>query len=200
MARCYSACVRHRYPPLHPIPNVWLISDARIDDRLEAALDRLPRGSGFVFRHYHLAPAERRRRYDRLVRRARRRGHRVVLSGTASEARRWGADGAYGAPQRLASGPALLRLVTVHSWRELGIAHRNRADALLISPVFATGSHPGAPSLGPLRFRQLARQARVPVIALGGMDARHARRIDAKRWAAIASLAQALTPPFPIHS
>jgi thiamine-phosphate pyrophosphorylase len=205
MARCYSACVRHRYPPLKhlspsQLPGVWLISDARIDDRLEAALDRLPRGSGFVFRHYHLSPSERRRRFDRLARLARRRGHWVVLSGTAAEAKRWGADGAYGSPQRLASGPALLRLATVHSWRELASAYRMRADAVLISPVFATGSHPDAPCLGALRFRLLARQARVPVIALGGMDARRARRIGATRWAAIASLAQALTPPFPIHS
>lgn len=192
--------MRHRYPPLQRLPNVWLISDARIDGRLEAALDRLPRGSGFVFRHYHLSPAERRRRFDRLARRARRRGHVVVLSGAAAQAKRWGADGAYGSPPRLACGPALLRLVTVHTWRELAAAHRSRADAVLISPVFATGSHPGAPHLGPLRFRLLARRSRVPVIALGGMDARRARRVGAAHWAAVASLAQPLTPPFPIHS
>ena len=196
--------MRHRYPPRNlpaqHLPRVWLISDARIDDWLEAALDCLPRGSGFVFRHYHLPPAERRRRFDQLKRQARRRGHVVVLSGGADEARRWGAEGAYGSPQRLASGPALLRLATVHSMRELAAAHRIGADAVLISPVFATASHPGARALGPLRFRLLARLARAPVIALGGMDARRARAIGARRWAAIASLAQPLTPPFPIHS
>jgi thiamine-phosphate pyrophosphorylase len=182
------------------LPDVWLISDAAIDDRLEAALGRLPRGSGFVFRHYHLAPAERRRRFDQLKRRARQRGHVVVLSGSAAEARCWDAEGAYGPPVRLSAGPALLRLVTVHSWRELAAAQRTRADAVLISPVFPTGSHPGAPHLGALRFRLLARQSRVPVIALGGMDAHRARRIGATRWAAIASLAQPLIPSFPIHS
>jgi thiamine-phosphate pyrophosphorylase len=204
MARCYSACVRHRYPPRNltarHLPRIWLISDVRIDDRLEVALDRLPRGSGFVFRHYHLAPAERRRRFDALKRQAWQRGHVVVLSGTAAEARRWGADGAYGSPQRLASGPAQLRLVTVHSCHELAGAHRMRADAVLISPVFATGSHPGAPCLGPLRFRLLARQSRVPVIALGGMDARRALAVGATRWGAIASLAQPPRDAFPIHS
>jgi thiamine-phosphate pyrophosphorylase len=203
MARCYSACVRHRYPPrtLPPaLPTLWLISDARIDDHLEAGLDGLPRGSGFIFRHYHLPAAERRRRFDRLARHARRRGHLVVLSGTAAEARRWGADGAYGAPERLAGRPALLRMATVHSLRELAAAHRIAADAVLISPVFVTASHPGAPALGPIRFRLLARHSRVPVIALGGMNAHRARAIRTPRWAAIASLAQPLTPPFPIHS
>lgn len=198
--------MRHRYPPLpvpltspRTLPELWLISDARIDDRLEAALERLPRGSGFVFRHYHLPPVERRARFDQLRRRAKRRGHVVVLSGTARQARRWRADGAYGSPPRLARGPALLRLATVHSWTELAAAQRHRADAVLISPVFATASHPGAASLGSRRFRLLARATRLPVIALGGMDARRARRIGALRWAAIASLAQPLQPAFPIH-
>ena len=31
------------------------------------------------------------------------------------------------------------------------------ADAVLLSPVFPTRSHPGAPVLGPVRFRLLAR-------------------------------------------
>jgi thiamine-phosphate pyrophosphorylase len=199
MARCYSACVRHRYPPSR-LPKVWLISDARINDRLEAALERLPRGSGFIFRHYHLPPQERRARFERLRRRARRHDHVVVLSGTTRKARRWGADGAYGAPRQMAHGPALLRLATVHSMRELAVAHRIGADAVLISPVFATGSHPGSHPLGPIRFRLLARRSRVPVIALGGMDAHRARRVGAVRWAAIASLAQPLKPAFPMHS
>lgn len=197
--------MRHRYPPLHGLPpaclpRVWLISDARIDDRLEAVLDRLPRGSGFIFRHYHLPAADRRARFEQLKQGAQRRGHLVMLSGTAVQATRWGADGAYGSPDRLSAGPALLRLVTVHSWRELAAAHRSRADAVLISPVFATGSHPGAPCLGTLRFRLLARRSRVPVIALGGMNARRARALGATRWAAIASLAQPRAGAFPIHS
>jgi thiamine-phosphate pyrophosphorylase len=205
MARCYSACVRHRYPPLQrpprsDLPKLWLISDARTDAQLERTLDRLPRGSGFIFRHYHLPAPERRRRFGQLKRRAERRGHVVVLSASAAQAKRWGAGGSYGPPKRLAHGPALLRLVTVHRPAELAAAHRSRADSVLISPVFATGSHPGAPALGPLRFRLLAQRSRVPVIALGGMDARRARRIGAARWAAITSLAQPLTPPFPIHS
>ncbi|VWX53266.1 thiamine phosphate synthase [Novosphingobium sp. 9U] len=199
MARCYSGCVRRRYPPCK-LPKVWLVSDARIDDRLEDALRHLPRGSGFIFRHYHLPAAERHARLLALARVARSRGHCVVLSGSASEARRWRADGAYGAAPRLASGPATQRLVTVHSLLELGAANRTRADAVLLSPVFATGSHPGARGLGPVRFRLLAAHAQVPVIALGGMDARRARHIGAKHWAAIASLAQPRKRSFPIHS
>ena len=56
MARCYSGAMQNR----QSLPQLWLLSDARNDAGLEQALRRLPRGSGFVLRHYHLPPAERR--------------------------------------------------------------------------------------------------------------------------------------------
>lgn len=168
------------------LPMLWLISDARSDAQLQSALRRLPRGSGFVFRHYHLPPAERLARFKALARLARARGHVLILSGSAAEARRWGADGAYGAPLRIGSGADLLRLATVHSLREL--RRTRRADAVLLSPVFPTRSHPDGKVLGPLRFRLIAAQSRVPVIALGGMNRRTAQRLKHRRWAAIDGL------------
>lgn len=170
------------------LPQIWLISDARNDAALEATLARLPRGSGLIYRHYHLPPAERRARFDRLAGLARRRDHRLVLAGTPAQARRWRADGAYGAPALLGAGPALLRLVTAHSLTEIARARRARADAILLSPVFATRSHPAAKLLGPLRFRLLTARAGLPVIALGGLDARRARCLGASPWAAIDGL------------
>jgi thiamine-phosphate pyrophosphorylase len=181
MARCYNDTMIKR----HRLPDVWLVSDARNDERLAAILRRLPRGSGLVFRHYHLSPAERRARFDRLARIARARGHLIALAGSAREALRWGADAAYGAPAKVGSGPAVLRLVTAHSLREIGQARRARADAILLSPVFPTRSHPGAEALGPVRFRLLARYAKVPVVALGGMNRYRAQALSWKNWAAI---------------
>ncbi len=191
--------IRHPHLPRR-LPDLWLVSDERIDAHLEHALARLPRGSGFIYRHYHLTPPQRRARFRKLVREAARRGHVVVLSGTAREARRWGAAGAYGAPDRLARGPAALRLATAHSLRELAQANLGRADMVLLSPVFPTRSHPDAPSLGPVRFRLMAARSRVPVTALGGMNAHRARAIGARKWAAIQGLAKAPTSMFPIHS
>ncbi|WP_310533643.1 thiamine phosphate synthase [Novosphingobium sp.] len=183
MARCYSVRVSKRYPS---VPRLWLISDARNDGALEAALRRLPRGSGLVFRHYHLAEPERRARFRQVQRLARLRGHSVVLAGTMRQARRWGADGAYGSARQLAKGTAGLRLATVHSLRELRRAAR--ADAVLLSPVFATRSHPGAGALGPLRFLLMAQKSRIPVLALGGMTPRRAARMPLHGWAAIDGL------------
>lgn len=174
-------CVPHD----QTLPLLWLLSDQRNDARLEAALAGLPRRSGFVFRHYHLADALRRKRFDALAALARARDHLVVLSGDAELAAEWGADGVYGPPALLEKRTGLLRLATAHDAGEVAAANRCRADAVLISPVFATASHPDAKPLDPLRFRELAAQAQMPVIALGGMNVERARDLDWPRWAAI---------------
>jgi thiamine-phosphate pyrophosphorylase len=168
---------------------VWLISDARNDAGLERALATLPRGSGLIYRHYHLEGPERLVRFRALRRAARARGHCIVLADSALTAREWGADGIYGAPRALWPRRAgLLHLATAHDLAELGLAARLGADAALLSPVFATASHPGGGTLGAARFRLLARQARLPVIALGGMNAARARALNWPRWAAIDGL------------
>jgi thiamine-phosphate pyrophosphorylase len=170
------------------LPDLWLLSDARNDAALESALRRLPRGSGFIYRHYHLPPEERIARWRALLRIARARGHLAILADSTLTAREWGADGIYGAPRALYPTRRLVTLATAHSLRELAEANRARADAVLLSPAFATRSHPGAKALGPLRFRLLARHAVMPVIALGGMTSSAARRLRWPRWAAIDGL------------
>lgn len=171
------------------LPALWLLSDARNDGALETALGNLPRGNGFIFRHYHLGKNERHDRFLDLARIARARGHTVVLADSSHTARQWGADGVYGAARSLRPRRAgLLRLATAHDAREIAFANRIRADGVLLSPVFATRSHPGGTVLGPARFRLLARLARMPVIALGGMDARRALSLGHTRWAAIDGL------------
>ena len=168
-------------------PALWLISDARNDAMLEAALARLPRGSGFLFRHHHLPPEARHARYRALARLARRRGHTLVVAGTPALARRWGADGAYGPPDGRIMGDGLY-LASVHGLPEIGRANRLGASAVLLSPVFPTRTHPGGATLGPVRFRLLAMRAAMPVFALGGMDTKAARRLRWPHWAAIDGL------------
>jgi thiamine-phosphate pyrophosphorylase len=190
MGACYSAVMRQRHPPLLSSPGLWLVSDARNDALLEQAIARLPRGSGLIFRHYHLPPAVRRARFLALARQIRARGGLAVLAGNMGLARRWGADGAYGAAAAVGPGARGLRLVTVHGLRDIGLARRRRADALVLSPAFATRSHPGARGLGVLGWRGLARHGGGPVIALGGMTAARARRLGAGLWAAIDGLSK----------
>ena len=171
------------------MPRCVLLTDARNDAGLERAIRRLPRGSALVFRHYHLPVAERRKRFRRLAALARANGVSVIGARVPAH---WHCSGVYGSAQEVA-GRAGLRLATAHSLREIAMAARAGADAVLLSPVFATRSHPGGRALGPLRFLMLARQSPLPVIALGGMTRQRAARLSSAGpvagWAAIDGLA-----------
>ncbi|PZT85750.1 MAG: thiamine phosphate synthase [Citromicrobium sp.] len=178
---CVSAC--------QPLPLLWLLSDARNDAALETALAALPRRSGFVYRHYHLAAPERRARFDALAAIARQRGHCVVVARSGEEAQGWGADGLYGKASALGTGgEGLLRLATAHDGAEMQQGLAAGADAIFLSPVFATASHPGATPLGPQGFSVLSQQSHVPVIALGGMTRARAQAMNWPRWGAIDGL------------
>lgn len=177
--------------PRQSLPLLWLLSDARNDGALEAALRALPSGSGFVFRHYHLERKAREGRCRQLAAVANAAGHLTILAGEPALARQWGAVGVYGDPARIAAADGLLRLATAHNGEELAEAGRAGADGVFLSPVFATRSHPGAEALGIHGFHVLAQQSPVPVIALGGMTKARAQELQWPRWGAVDGLVSA---------
>lgn len=161
-----------RHPP---IPRIWLMTDPRMGEGLWAALERLPRGAGVVVRHYGAANR------DDLIRKvakvARRKNLLLVV------AQGVGRQNVHNGRRQWRGG---LQTAAAHSRREAVAAVRGGADALFLSPVFATRSHPGAKSLGRVRFGLIAQGLGVPVIALGGMDARRAKSLPgAYGWAGI---------------
>ena len=169
-----------------PLPEIWLMTDARFCDDLIPAIRRLPQGSGVIFRHYHLAPAERRKLFQRVQRACRQRGHMLILAGGEQAALQWRADGFHA---RGAIGQSkMIRSAPVHDLAELREAARNHADLVFISPVFPTQSHPVDPALGRVAFARLAKLARpMRVIALGGMKRQSAQSLRkfTHGWAAI---------------
>ena len=178
------------------LPGRFLVTDAaRRPDPLPAAA-RLAAGQGVVLRHY--GRPERAALAKRLAALAARR--KLVLL-VADD---WRLAAALGAGLHLPEGmlrsgrlaPALgwarrrRRLVTAacHSRAALAAAARLGVDAALLSPVFATASHPGAPALGPLRFARLCRAARLPVYALGGIAPATIGRLAASGAAGVAGV------------
>lgn len=83
---------------MKPVPPLWLITD---DTRgnAEAAMDRLPKGAGVIFRHY--AAPGRAALARRLRARAQQRGLLFLVAGDPRLAAVVGADG-FHAPQALA--------------------------------------------------------------------------------------------------
>lgn len=165
----------------HPLPRHWLMTDVRMGDGLWRTLERLPRGGGVVFRHYQLDARARKTLFARVRRVCRRRGLVLLVAGPQLGR----GDGMHGPRTR---GGRSLATRPVHHRRELVAARRAGVDAVFASPVFATRSHPGSRALGPARFGLMVRDAGLPVIALGGMDAQRARALRPMRlhgWAAI---------------
>ena len=161
------------------LPALVLMTDeARLPDPLPAA-GALPAGSAVILRHYG-APG-RAALARRLAAIARRRGLLLLVGEDPALARRVGAAGVH-LPERALRRARAVRwhgewLVTAaaHSHASLHAAAACGADAVLLSPVLATASHPDSRPLGPRRFAALARTSPVPVYALGGIDGTHAR-------------------------
>lgn len=178
-----------RHPPLpQGLPRLWLMTDERIAD-VAAAVARLPKGSGVVFRHHATEAGVRRALFDRIKRIARARRLVLILAAAPATARAWGADGAH---HRSALKSRGLRTVAVHDRRELQAARRAGADLIFVSPVFATRSHEGVRTLGSVRLGLMIGSANTRAIALGGMNARNFKRLRSlglHGWAAIDALA-----------
>jgi thiamine-phosphate pyrophosphorylase len=186
--------VRH-FPPL-----ILITDRRRLSDPVSAAA-ALPPGSGVLLRDYdHPDRATLARQLARLCR---RRYLVFLVAGDGRLAAKVGADGVHlseaAIRRRPLSRPARhTRFLTAASHGATGLrqAAAANADACLLSPVFATESHPGARALGPWRFARLTRDATLPVYALGGLDRSNARRLLASGACGIAAIG-ALSPNFP---
>ncbi len=159
-----------RLPPL-----ALLTDDERLADPLAAAA-ALPKGSLVIVRARDAA--HRAGLAGAMLALATRRDLIVLISDDPALAARIGADGLH-LPERHAREAAHWRAVHPH-WIISAAAHGRRPasaalDLLLLSPVFPTGSHPYRPALGAARANALARALRVPVYALGGVNAGNAR-------------------------
>jgi thiamine-phosphate pyrophosphorylase len=157
------------------LPVLWLMTDPERGAGPEV-LRTLPRGAGVIFRHYGAPNRAAQARHWRD--RAKAQGLVFLVAGDPRLAAAIKADG-FHAPEALIHRTAIARrlmpwaIVTAaaHGMPGLVAAARAGADAVLVSPVFATRSHPGARPLGVVRFAALAQAAALPVIALGGMNA-----------------------------
>ncbi|MGE5561730.1 MAG: thiamine phosphate synthase [Bacillota bacterium] len=78
----------------------------------------------------------------------------------------------------------------VHNARELRRALLARTPLVLLSPIFATRSHPDWKPLPRMRAAALARLGGRRLVALGGMDARsfaRIRKLGFQAWAGISA-------------
>lgn len=182
-------------------PGRWLVTDTRrLPDPLPS-IRRLQPGDGVLFRYYELPKSHRLALARQVAALCRRKHLMLLVAGDARLARAVGADGLH-LPQAMIAGAASARrgglcrvTAAAHDAGAVARAARQGVDAVFVSPVFATASHPGAAGLGVVRYAALATAAGrrgLMVYALGGLTpvtAKRLRHIPQKGTAAIQGMA-----------
>ena len=175
------------------LPRLFFFTDPVRTPDPEAVIRRLPRGAGVVYRAFGDPAAVAKGR--RLVRTARRRGLLVLAGADASLAARIGADGVH-LPERAAikargvrrARPTWIVTAAAHSGAAIVRARRSGVDAVFVSPIFASASPSAGRPIGALRFAALTIEAKLPLVALGGINAKTARRLARTHAAGIAAI------------
>ena len=169
-------------------PLVLVTDETRVPDPLPA-IRGLPKGCGVLFRHY--GAAGRAALAASVAAACREAGLILLVAEDAAIARAVAAEGLHLPERAIASGapPAWEGLLTAaaHSPDAVARAVAAGADAVFVSPVFPTRSHPDSPALGPEAFAAIVRGARCPVYALGGIDASSVDRLRETGAAGIAA-------------
>jgi thiamine-phosphate pyrophosphorylase len=172
--------------PAFGMPVLWLFTDALRLPSPQPAIAALPRRlCGVVFRHDGVAG--RTTLAKAVARQCRRLAIPLVIAGDARLAAAVGAGVHLRAARRTADRgsmrwlrPTALVTSSAHSAVDMRRARILGVDAVFLSPVLPTRSHPGASALGVVRWAALARLARDAGMALGGVEGRMTRRLP--RW------------------
>jgi thiamine-phosphate pyrophosphorylase len=172
-----------------------LMTDSRRLADPEPVVSRLPRGSAVILRHYD--DPERAALARRLSGLCRRFGIRLLVAGNGRLAAAVSAGGLHLPEAVIAHAPRTWRLWRQPRWLVTAAAHSPAAmmraagagvDAVLLSPVFPTESHPGARVLGSMLFTRWAMRSPLPVYALGGVSAATIGRIAASGAVGVATV------------
>lgn len=157
-----------------------MTDDDRTADWVEA-VKALPRGAAVVVRSRDAGKRESVAKS--ILRAARTRGVLTLIAADVKLAIRLRAEGIH-VPEagiekmqgHKRASPRWLTTSSAHGARGLTKAALKRADAVILSPIFTTQSHPGAQSLGQVRWAHLRSSVTSSVIALGGVDENNAKR------------------------
>ncbi len=160
------------HPALAGLPPLFFFTDEHRTPEPLHMIAGLPGRCGVVFRHYGIAG---RAAVARAILASCRAQDRVMLvAGDADLALEIGADGIHLPAHMLRTLTKLptARLITaaVHSAEEIRHAEALGVDAVFLSPVFPTASHPDSAALGIRKFVDLVAATRLPVYALGGVS------------------------------
>ncbi len=164
--------------PVYGITNAAGLGVEKFMQRLEAALTGTAPAKGLRLvqvREQGMTAIELATFAHAVVARCKAHGARCLINGDAALAAAAGAHGVHLPARQLMQTQArpACELVgaSVHGREELDHAAAIGCDFAVLGPVLPTASHPGADPLGWSGFSAIARDAPIPVYAIGGLQA-----------------------------
>lgn len=177
--------LNHRNAKGRKFPALFLMTDSKRLKDPRPLLKKLPNGSALIIRH------ETRQGKINLIHKIKRlcQKHNVKLlvSDDQRLALAFRLDGVHlsenniaktaSCGQFLKQNPNYIITSACHSAKALKDAERAKVDAVLVSPVFPTDSHPHARTLSLWGFQNLTRHTTLRTYALGGIHKKTAQRL-----------------------
>lgn len=190
--------LNRRNGPGDKFPALLLMTDAKRLPDPSAYIPHLPKGSAIIIRHF--TTKEKTNLSFKIKTLCKKHKVKLLLSDDIKTALKLGLDGVHFSERKARRQAVKPKIATqknfiftsaCHSLRALKRAERANMDAVLISPVFTTQSHPDTKGLGALRFQCLATQTHLKCYALGGITPQTAQRLSSSKaygFAGISSL------------
>lgn len=169
--------------PVKSLPSCLFLTDTQRAPALQKIVMSLSKGSGVIFRDYHLENKEREKLADKILSICHKIGIFFIYGGNYKKALQLGAHGMH-VPKWAhkilipKSRPRQFIVTTsVHSPAELLVAKTLKPDAFIISPVFKTKNISQSDTLGLKGLIELVEVADGPCYALGGINTENIRLI-----------------------
>jgi len=173
------------------LPYLILVTDEHRLPNPLAAATQMPPGTAVLFRHYR--QVGRADLAAELANICRQQNLKLFIAGDTKLARAVGAHGVHLTENmtRLGRPPVPSGMILTASVHSLGAVRRAEAigvDAVFISPIFSSQSHPDRPAIGAKTYRRWVNECEVPAYGLGGIGPSNGGQLAVSGGAGIAAI------------
>ncbi len=192
LARAATRLYAQRVRPCRLGPLVFMSDPDRTPDVLAVARN-LPTGTVLIYRHF--GASNRKDIANKLRTIATKRRLQFLVGQDVALAKLVGADGVHIPERELAAAKNISKQYP--NWIITGAAHNTAAirkcaaaglDACIVSPVFASDSPSAKTPLGIVKLTEMVKAAPIPIIALGGINAKTAEKLPCSGVAGLAGV------------
>lgn len=175
------------------LPSLIFITDVEKVKNIFMTIENLPKDTLVIIRDYN--HPEREIYAEKIAAICKKRRLKFLVAGDLKLAKKLKANGVH-LREDMAKDIRIWRLknskqiitISAHSASAIQKIQNYNVDAILLSPVFPTSTHPCALSLGIKNFKNLSKQSKIPVYALGGVDKENVEKLEQCNIAGIAGI------------